>query len=598
MPTIRRAWIQQGLRLGFAAQLAALDLVVRGGGAYLARPRLLGGLAGSMALLGLAASLVRRRPARIALALGLGVLVVGQLAYYRYYHGPLDAQVAMAARQAWSDVRPMLLQALPKLGAGIALVAGIEYGLLRAVAPLEVPHGLRRWALLGCALCGFLVCGSPRDATLEVRAVHALGALGVRREAAAAVGRKQLPELESTRRELPNVLLLLSESLRASDGCQAPGCPTSPELDRTLPDRVTLTQARTVASYSWLALSAVISSRTQVGPRAEIAAAPDIFDFARAARARGARYSLRYWSSQLASVFEREDLAQTVDELVTAETLTGGPLDDIENSVSAGLDREIARKCERSFEPGPKPWFVVIYLAGTHAPYFFDDADPPYQPWQRTVTWSGMERLHAAYLNSIREQDRTVAACFRSFLHATAGKPWLVVYSSDHGESFGERGAIHHGQNLYDEQLRVPLLIAHGGGALSDAQAEALRAAASRFVTHLDLAPTLLDAMGLLDHFALRSSVAAFAGRSLLRPLSPAPLVPITNCTEAYACPLNTWGMLAEGRKLISQAWDNGWRCMSLLPEEHEVEIGECADLRAASRTFFPRLPCGTPNGP
>jgi len=590
----RRAWIQHGLRFAFAAQLAVLDIAVRGGGVYLARPRLVAGLGGSIALLALAASLTRPRLARVALALGLAVLGVAQLAYYRYYHAPLDAQVAIAARQAWADVRPMLMRALPMLALGTAVVASLEYGLLSAIAPLALPH---RVALL-CASAGFALCGAPRDATLEVRTVHALCALSVRRAVAPTAGRKVLPELESTRPELPSILVVLSESLRASDGCLAPGCPSSPEIDRALPERVTLTQARTVASYSWLAISAVITGRAQTSPRADIVAAPDVFDLAKAARARGARYSVRYWSSQLASVFERDDLARTVDEMVTAETLVGHPLDDIEDSVAGGLDRAIAQKCERAMPGMPEPAFVIIYLAGTHAPYFFDEADAPYQPWQRTVTWSGLDRLHAAYLNAIREQDRTVSACMRSFMRANARRPWLIVYSSDHGEAFGEHGAIHHGQSLYDDQLRVPLLVAHGSGALTAEQASALGAAAERTVTHLDLLPTLLDAMGLLDHFALHASVAALGGRSLLRPLGPSPIVPLTNCTEAYACPVNTWGVLGEDRKLVAQSWDGAWRCLALRPEEHELELSECQELRAASRTFFPRLPNGAQNSP
>jgi hypothetical protein len=315
-------------------------------------------------------------------------------------------------------------------------------------------------------------------------------------------------------------------------------------------------------------------------------------------RARGTRYALHYWSAQLGSVFERDDLPPLVDEWVTAETLLGHPATDVEDSVAAGLDRRVASLCESSLGRIPKPMFVIVYLAGTHAPYYFDDASAPYRPWQRQVTWSGLERLHAAYLNAIREQDRSVASCVRSFTRATAGAPWLVIYSSDHGEAFGEHAAIHHGQNLYDEQLRVPLLVAHGAGALSDTQADALRAAASRFVTHLDLVPTVVDLLGLRDHFALRASVSRMAGRSLLRPLPPLSPLPLTNCTEAYACPLNTWGMLGEGRKLVAQAWDGGWRCLALGREEREIDLAACGDLVAASRTHFRLLPNGAPNAP
>ena len=36
----------------------------------------------------------------------------------------------------------------------------------------------------------------------------------------------------------------------------------------------------------------------------------------------------------------------------------------------------------------------------------------------------------------------------------------VVVLTSDHGEEFDEHGGRYHGTTLYDEQIRVPLIIA------------------------------------------------------------------------------------------------------------------------------------------
>jgi len=281
--------------------------------------------------------------------------------------------------------------------------------------------------------------------------------------------------------------------------------------------------------------------------------APDLFDLAHAVRAAGARYSLVYWSSQLATVFERGPITQVANAVVTAETLLHGPAADIEDSLAALLDRRLADQCQRRLSQLQAPRFVVLHLSGTHAPYAFDDAQAPLRPWQRHVTWSGLDALHRAYLNSILEQDHSIARCIRSFLESTQNHPWMVAYTSDHGEAFGEHSAIHHGQNLYDEQLRVPLTIAHGGGALTAQQAENLRRNAQASVTHLDLLPTLLDVLGLEHHIALQTWAKRLPGRSLLRPLSPLGLIPISNCTELFPCPINTWGILGEHDKLTAQ---------------------------------------------
>jgi len=213
------------------------------------------------------------------------------------------------------------------------------------------------------------------------------------------------------------------------------------------------------------------------------------------------------------------------------------------------------------------------------------------------VTWSGMEDLHRSYLNSIVEQDRSIAGCIRAFLDAQRGAPHLVVFTSDHGESFGERHAIHHGQDLYDEQIHVPAFVYAGGGALEPAEERALADARRAPVTHFDVLPTLLDALGVLDHFALAGARANMPGRSLLRPLpAAATAVPITNCTEMWQCPLNAWGVLEGDRKLTAQAWDGAWRCLTLGDGEREVELGRCGDLVEASRRFFPLRPNGAPN--
>lgn len=67
------------------------------------------------------------------------------------------------------------------------------------------------------------------------------------------------------------------------------------------------------------------------------------------------------------------------------------------------------------------------------------------------------------------------------------GPPALVVVTSDHGEGLGDHGAPFHSSDLYDSQLRVPLVIA-GPGIAPARHAE---------VTGLiDLAPTLLELAG------------------------------------------------------------------------------------------------------
>jgi arylsulfatase A-like enzyme len=64
----------------------------------------------------------------------------------------------------------------------------------------------------------------------------------------------------------------------------------------------------------------------------------------------------------------------------------------------------------------------------------------------------------------------------------------LWVITGDHGEALGDHDYIGHGQHLYEEQLRVPLIL-YGGG-LPPGRRDAL-------VRHVDLLPTVLELAGL-----------------------------------------------------------------------------------------------------
>ena len=69
------------------------------------------------------------------------------------------------------------------------------------------------------------------------------------------------------------------------------------------------------------------------------------------------------------------------------------------------------------------------------------------------------DELLALYAGGAHRFDRW----FAGFLEATAQMGFddedLVVFTSDHGEAFGERGARAHGDSVWDVELRVPLVL-------------------------------------------------------------------------------------------------------------------------------------------
>lgn len=65
----------------------------------------------------------------------------------------------------------------------------------------------------------------------------------------------------------------------------------------------------------------------------------------------------------------------------------------------------------------------------------------------------------------------------------------LVVVTSDHGEEFGEHGYSGHGYTMYEENVRVPLIVRHGSLPHGSVVRKQVRV--------LDIAPTILELAGV-----------------------------------------------------------------------------------------------------
>jgi arylsulfatase A-like enzyme len=92
------------------------------------------------------------------------------------------------------------------------------------------------------------------------------------------------------------------------------------------------------------------------------------------------------------------------------------------------------------------------------------------------------------YWGVVADLDRE----FGAFVEALEGRRWFengwLVFTSDHGEAFGEHGEIDHGFTVYEEKLRIPLLIAGHG---------ITPRAVDHPASQLDLAPTVADMAGV-----------------------------------------------------------------------------------------------------
>ena len=105
---------------------------------------------------------------------------------------------------------------------------------------------------------------------------------------------------------------------------------------------------------------------------------------------------------------------------------------------------------------GDRPFFAFLNLFDAHAPYL-----PPES--FRTMYGEKGSTLDR-YLGAIRYMDGVIERTLRVLERRGALRNTIVVVTSDHGEAFGEHSLVGHGNGLYREQLRVPLVILNAPG--------------------------------------------------------------------------------------------------------------------------------------
>jgi arylsulfatase A-like enzyme len=158
---------------------------------------------------------------------------------------------------------------------------------------------------------------------------------------------------------------------------------------------------------------------------------------------------------------------------------------------------------------GAQPLFLFVYYFDPHAWY---DPLPPYDTWY-DATYTGtvtpdvygagetvisgdltlsprdLQHVMALYDGEIRYWDEQLGALLEHLDGMGLLDQMLVVLTSDHGEMFGEHGKWVHGGSLYEEVLRVPLLVRYPGVVASRT--------ISAPVQNMDLMPTILDFAGI-----------------------------------------------------------------------------------------------------
>ncbi|GAB4340072.1 MAG: sulfatase [Candidatus Abyssubacteria bacterium] len=167
-----------------------------------------------------------------------------------------------------------------------------------------------------------------------------------------------------------------------------------------------------------------------------------------------------------------------------------------------------------------KSFFLFIHLFDVHSPYeplphYRAMFEPSYEggldgteetlykirTGEISLSPEDLRHLVALYDAEIRQLDNALGMFFESLEQAGVAENTVFIVTSDHGEEFLEHGGILHGRTLYDEVVRIPLIM-KGPGIAAGKRVE-------QQVQLIDIAPTILALCG-------ENPPASLQGRSLL----------------------------------------------------------------------------------
>jgi arylsulfatase A-like enzyme/HEAT repeat protein len=411
-------------------------------------------------------------PAALACAVLAAVLLVVDrvllVRLYGFFHvtlellafAALEIAVLAASMGLKAGQRRWAVLAAPRGAFAVALlgITGAAFGLARfraadsqALRIVAHDHGAVSGRLLDLArACGLPAIVSP---------------------ASAAYAPPRAPSDDAGGPRLPgaDIILITVDALRADHlGAYGYGRPTSPRLDALAKESIVFERAYAAVPHTSFSIASLMT-----GKYAWSLAALGMFDVAHETIAD----ALRNYGYATAGFFPPAVFYVDGDRFKRLEERRYGfdhvryePFhEDIDaprrtDQVIAWLDRE---------KPGHA--IVWVHYFGPHEPYV---------PHPENGAPFG-DRAVDRYDGEIRWVDAEVG---RLVDHVRKTRPLAVIaVTADHGEEFGEHGGAYHGTTLYDEQLRVPLLV-HAPGV----PARRVRAP----VSTVDVLPTLL---GLVD---------------------------------------------------------------------------------------------------
>ena len=150
---------------------------------------------------------------------------------------------------------------------------------------------------------------------------------------------------------------------------------------------------------------------------------------------------------------------------------------DVDDKATSAAITDAALAALAQPEATSKRFFLWVHYLDPHADYLKHDDVPSFGTGQRDL-----------YDGEVAFTDKHIGRLLDAIAAAPWGKRTAIVVTSDHGEAFGEHKMYRHGFELWEELVRVPLVV-HVPGA-RPSRVSARRSA-------IDLVPTALELLSV-----------------------------------------------------------------------------------------------------
>jgi arylsulfatase A-like enzyme len=309
------------------------------------------------------------------------------------------------------------------------------------------------------------------------------------------------------------VLIYVVDTLRADSLGRVSELARTPHLDRFAAEATTFDQARAHSSWTRPSFASILTgthpSRHGVDDRVSVLN-EEVWTLAEILGEGGYETGFITTNPNVGSFFGFD---QGFDDMIQLYARRGAGV--VNGGELIARSGEVTEHALEWIASASRPFLLVVLSVDPHMPYRPSstlreaarvrlEASAPSEPRVDRRRNAFRRNVSAAYMAEVTANDRSFGVLYDSLQAQGILDETLVVVTSDHGEEFWEHGGTQHGRTLYEEVLRVPLIMRFPLGMGPRRGSEI-----SRQVSGIDIVPTVLETVGL-------PGSADLVGRSLV----------------------------------------------------------------------------------